>query len=170
MHYIQNIHHFQIFAITAVFENESSSDTPSKRSSATEKVGDRNDTLFVRNPSQAGEYEIAVQWYRPELTSLVRSIDQNSIILLVAMNTKSIAGNSSSVSFSQVASLIHAVYVQQDCKELHDEMVEFIQNSEGDQAIKTGKWTWLNRCLYLCGSKGTKLQVNYSQAPQIHPI
>ena len=104
-------------------------------------MGDRTDTLFVRNPLQAGEYEIAVQWYRPELTSLVRSIDKNSVILLVAMNTKSIAGNSSSVSFSQVASLIHAVYVQQECIELHDEMVEFIQNSEGDQAIKTGKWS-----------------------------
>ena len=112
-------------------------DNPSKRNSATEKVGDRTDTLFVRNPSQAGDYEIAVQWYKPELYSMTLEQD-DSVILLVATNTKSIAGNSSSVTFSQVASLIHAVYVQKDCIELHDEMIEFIQNSEGDQAVKAG--------------------------------
>jgi len=77
-----------------------------------------------------------VQWFKPELAP---STDNEQTILLVAMNTKSIAGNSSSLNFSQVASLFHTVYLHKDCTKIHDEMVELIQSSEGDQAVKVGK-------------------------------
>ncbi|XP_066927211.1 cilia- and flagella-associated protein 54-like isoform X2 [Clytia hemisphaerica] len=119
------------------YPDQQSIDSTANRILASEKVGDRVDTVKVRNPLQAGDLEIAIQWYKPELSS---NLDNGSIFLLLAMNNKTIAGNSSSNSFSQVSSLFHIVFRLEDCIALHDEMVDLIQNSEGaDHAIKAGQ-------------------------------
>ena len=121
----------------AVFEGITEGvESPLRRNSSPEKVGDRKDVLFVRNPLQAGEYEIAVQWFKPELSPYS---ERDRIIMLVAMNTRPIAGNSTSVSFSQVASLFHTVYDQLDSVNLHEELVELMQTSEGDLNIDTSR-------------------------------
>ena len=117
------------------YADQQSIDSTPKRISASEKVGDRVDIVKVRNPLQAGDLEIAIQWYKPELSS---NLDDDSVFLLLAMNNKTIAGNSSSNSFSQVSSLFHIVFRLEDCIAIHDELVDLIQNSEGDHAIKAG--------------------------------
>ena len=63
------------------------------------KVADRSDRIHSRDPFQASEYEISIQWHRVEL-----SID-NYTTLLFAMNTKATSISDKPASFAGIVNV-----------------------------------------------------------------
>lgn len=62
--------------------------------------------------------------------------EKDRVYMLAAMNSKPVAANSSSVTFSQVASLFHTTFNQFDCLRLHEELLELVQSAEADLAME----------------------------------
>jgi len=71
----------KVFFISVVLEDSPEPpESPVKRNSASEKLRNRNDSLYVRNPLQAGEFEIAVSIFYVVVFTVIKRITptQNS--------------------------------------------------------------------------------------------
>lgn len=100
--------------------------SPEKRLASPEKSGDRSDRIHVRDPVTAGEFEIALQWYTPD----IQGFRGNFINLLAALNSKPISVLASSSQFSQAAWVFLFQVDRKQCLELHEGLKEYVQVSE----------------------------------------
>ena len=105
---------------------------PEKRLTSPEKSGDRSDRIHVRDPVTAGEFEIALQWYTPD----IQGFRGNFINLLAALNSKPISVLASSSQFSQAAWVFLFQVNRKQCLELHEGLKEYIQVSEASLAAQ----------------------------------
>ena len=106
--------------------------SPEKRLTSPEKSGDRSDRIHVRDPVTAGEFEIALQWYMPD----IQGFRGNFINLLAALNSKPISVLASSSQFSQAAWVFLFQVDRKQCLELHEGLKEYIQVSEASLAAQ----------------------------------
>ena len=106
--------------------------SPEKRLTSPEKSGDRSDRIHVRDPVTAGEFEIALQWYTPD----IQGFRGNFINLLAALNSKPISVLASSSQFSQAAWVFLFQVDRKQCLELHEGLKEYIQVSEASLAAQ----------------------------------
>ena len=106
--------------------------SPEKRLTSPEKSGDRSDRIHVRDPVTAGEFEIALQWYMPD----IQGFRCNFINLLAALNSKPISVLASSSQFSQAAWVFLFQVDRKQCLELHEGLKEYIQVSEASLAAQ----------------------------------
>ena len=84
------------------------------------------------NPEKAKEFEIAVQWYLPELDSPV----DHKIHLLAALNNKNVVAKSPSAQFSQSTYVRHFHIDVKEVFELHESMLHLIEAEEAALALK----------------------------------
>ncbi|XP_057307241.1 cilia- and flagella-associated protein 54-like [Hydractinia symbiolongicarpus] len=119
--------------VDEVFYKEGATSTDKRPVSGTEKQGDKSDRIHLRNPIHAGEYEIALQWYKPEL---VESKQAQNIYVVAAFNSKPISGNSTSSSFSQSAVLCQSIIDEIKCVAIHDSLMDILQVAEADMAMQ----------------------------------
>ena len=88
------------------------------------KVADRSDRIHSRDPFQAGDFEVAMQWHRPELSM------ENKISLLFAMNSKAVSITDKPASFAGIAVVnSHAVTWPED---LHHSLTELFHAAESE--------------------------------------
>lgn len=94
------------------------------------KVGDRSDRIHSRNPMQAGDFEVAIQWHRPEL-----SLEDNSTFIY-AMNSKSISFSDKPASFAGFV-FIDSLPVSWPA-DLHHDLTEIFHTAESELSQTSG--------------------------------
>ena len=102
---------------------------PSRQASP-DKTGDRSDRIHVRNPVQAGENEIAIQWYQPEFGK-----EAITTILLCALNNKGVSINDKTATFASYTTVNQLQTSDlslngKALKEIHDDLITLVQDAE----------------------------------------
>ena len=99
---------------------------------SSEKVPDKSDRIHARDPLQASDLEVAIQWYRPELSP------DSSTIALFAMNNKGISITDKPTSFAAFVTVNQLrVKVPED---LHHDLTELFHTAESELNQQSGKW------------------------------
>ena len=105
--------------------------TERPKSVPSEKVPDKSDRIHARDPLQASDLEVAIQWHRPELSP------DSSTTFLFAMNNKGVSIADKPTSFAAFVT-VNQIRVTVP-EELHHDLTELFHTAESELNQQSGK-------------------------------